>query len=442
MSIPASIACSRFGLGPRPGELAEAATDPRGWLKGQVRDAGIPAAFDGLPAAEPLLAELLTKRERGGDGVAEKVIRERFVPAYLREVAARMQARVESRQPFLERLASFWSNHFTVSVQKPVVLALAGAYEREAIRPHLLGRFEDMLLAVVRHPAMLAYLDNLTSFGPNSRVGKRRKQGLNENLAREILELHTLGVDGGYAQEDVTALARMLTGWTVESAKMGHPGRFRFFDLVHEPGPKTFLGRSWPEDGADEAVAALRHLARHPSTARHVARKLARHFCADEPPTGLAIALERRFLETQGDLAALAQALIDAPECWSAEPGKLRSPDDFVTAALRALDAPAPPADKLLASLKILGQTTFAAPSPAGWPDRAADWLSPEALLQRAEWSMALAQKIAGRTEPMTLLEASTGPLADTPTRQAVQRAPSAADGLALALASPAFQRR
>jgi uncharacterized protein (DUF1800 family) len=442
MSIPAWIACSRFGLGPRPGELPEAATDPRGWLKGQLRDAGIPAAFDGLPAAEPLLAELLTKRERGGDGVAEMVIRERFVPAYLREVAARMQARVESRQPFLERLASFWSNHFTVSVQKPIVLALAGAYEREGIRPHLLGRLEDMLLAVVRHPAMLAYLDNLTSFGPNSRVGKRRKQGLNENLAREILELHTLGVDGGYAQDDVTALARMLTGWTVESAKMGHPGRFHFFDLVHEPGPKTFLGRSWPEDGADEAVAALRHLARHPSTARHVARKLARHFCADDPPVRLAGALERRFLETGGDLAELAETLIAAPECWSAEPGKLRGPDDFVTASLRALDLPSPPADKLVASLTILGQPTFAAPSPAGWPDRAADWMSPEALLQRAEWSMAVAQKVAGRAGPAELLDQTVGPLADPATRLAVQRAPTQADGLALALASPAFQRR
>ena len=187
------------------------------------------------------------------------------------------------------RLVMFWSNHFCVSANKGPVRGMAGAYEREAIRPHVLGRFVDMLLAVERHPAMLVYLDNHVSIGPNSRAGLNRGLGLNENLAREILELHTLGVGGGYTQEDVTNLARILTGWTVANLAnpVGEPGRFFFAPARHEPGAWTVLGKRYGEAGMAAGEAVLRDLARHPATARHIARKLARHFVSAEPPAAL-----------------------------------------------------------------------------------------------------------------------------------------------------------
>ena len=206
---------------------------------------------------------------------------------YLKEAAARTLAQIDTAQPLRERLVVFWSNHFTVSIVRPLVLGLAGAFEREAIRPNVTGRFHDLLLAVVRHPAMLLYLDNAGSIGPNSRLGQRQGKGLNENLARELLELHTLGVDGGYTQADVTSFARILTGWSVTGIKDRNPGTFRFRPFVHEPGEKIFMGQRFGPAGEEEGLQALEILSRHPSTARHVARQLAIHFIADDPPAPL-----------------------------------------------------------------------------------------------------------------------------------------------------------
>lgn len=435
------IAVARFGLGARPGEIADAAGDPRGWLRRQVAAAPPPpAAFADLPSGAQRMGDYLTTRNQRG-AAARKAAHESFLKTYADEAVARLTEQIETQSPFRERLVAFWSNHFTVSIQRPVVLGVAGAFEREAIRPYATARFADMLIAATRHPAMLNYLDNAQSVGPNSRTGLRRGRGLNENLAREILELHTLGVDGGYTQDDVREFARILTGWTVAATRDGDAGAFRFVSLIHEPGAKTLLGERYPERGENEGLAALNALARHPATARHIATKLARHFIADQPPADAVARLAEVYRDTDGDLGALAAALIDEPAAWTTPLTKLRTPNEFVVAALRAVGLRSPP-QRLLASLRLFAQAPFAAPSPAGWADTADQWISPESVLRRAEWAMAFSLKVGAAVDPEALLDRTIGPVASTATRQAVARAPSAVDGMALLLSSPEFQRR
>ncbi|MDX1575707.1 MAG: DUF1800 domain-containing protein, partial [Kiloniellales bacterium] len=280
----AFVAANRFGLGLRPGELGLTGGDPRGWLLAQLDAPRVqPPELDGLSSAAPKVAEFRRARKKKGDLAA--MVRRRFREDFMREAGQRSLAAVRSETPFRERLVAFWSNHFTVSVRKPIVAGIAGAFEREAIRPHVTGRFADMLLAVTRHPAMLLYLDNAQSFGPKSRAGRWLNKGLNENLAREILELHTLGVEAGYSQDDVRNLATILTGWSLaRPGKDANPGGFKFHQRAHEPGDKVLLGRRYREAGMAEGEAALRDLAGHPATARPVATKLARHVIADDPP--------------------------------------------------------------------------------------------------------------------------------------------------------------
>ena len=245
---------------------------------------------------------------------------------FLAEAKARFSGTVHVPQiGFGERLAMFWANHFAISAAKgPHVRVIAGAFEREAIRPHVFGRFADMLLAVETHPAMLFFLDNQQSFGPNSVAGQNRKRGLNENLAREILELHTLGVNGGYTQDDVTSLARIITGWTVvgREGRLGPPGTFAFFANAHEPGDQRLLGKTYVDAGFEQGRAALMDLARHPATATHVAVKLARHFISDDPPKALIDKLATTFKATEGDLAAVSTALVEAEESWAPDARK------------------------------------------------------------------------------------------------------------------------
>ena len=217
-------------------------------------------------------------------------------------------------------------------------------FEREAIRPNVLGKFSDMLLAVVAHPAMLNYLNNMTSFGPNSRMGKRRNRGLNENLAREILELHTLGVNGGYTQKDVIALAKIITGWTITPAKMGGGG-FQYIDVIHEPGTHILLGKSYPQNGQQQGIDALRDLAHHPSTARFIATKLARHFIADNPPDSTIKHLEKVFKKTDGDLKAMAETLIELPEIEKYPLSKIKTPYELIISTMRLLGDGANKAD-------------------------------------------------------------------------------------------------
>ncbi len=476
----AVIAVQRFGLGARPGDLQLIGNDPRGWLVAQLGPVPQPpAAFRDMPTAaerfvafrEMQQARRAAKQIGGATAImapdkaqadkiqadkiqADKALGENLRETYKTDAAARCQTAIDSDTPFQERLVQFWSNHFTVSGQRPPLLALAAPYENEAIRPHVLGRFADLLLAVIRHPAMLIYLDNAESVGPMSRVGAQRARGLNENLARELMELHTLGVNGGYSQTDVRELAKILTGWTVTGpAKPGmarpgqmqpqQPGSFRFAPGAHEPGEKTLLGKTYAEAGEEEGVQALQDLARHPATARHLATQLARHFIADDPPAAAVAALEREYRDSDGDLGRVTRRLISLPEAWQPAQRKLRSPNDWVTAVFRAVD---PQADdrglKALGVLRQLGQLPMMAPSPAGWPDMLADWLSPEALMARIDLAQLFGRRLGAAIDPRQLAEATVGPILSQDTHVQIVNAPSRAEGLALLLVSPEFMRR
>lgn len=435
----AFIAVNRFGLGARPGELGEAAGDPRAWVERQLASAGEAHPLAGTGAQRMALFQ--ESRRRGGDAAVETLFRQNFREIYLDDMGRRARAQIESRTPVVDRLVAFWSNHFTVSVQRPICLGLVGPFEQEVIRPHVTGRFRDMLIAVARHPAMLTYLDNAQSIGPGSRAGTRMGRGLNENLAREVMELHTLGVNGGYTQGDVRELAKILTGWSLARPGEDGAGGFLFRPAIHEPGDKTLLGVRYAEAGEREGIAALTALARHPATATNLATKFARHFIADRPPAAAVERLARVFRDGDGDLGVLARAVVALPETWAQPAPKLKTPSEFVVSALRATGF-AGENRNLVAAQALLGQAPLAAPSPAGWPDVAAQWIGPESVLRRAEWAMALAQRLGQRARPIALYDATIAPLAAGETRAAIEHAGSLAEGLALLFASPEFQRR
>ena len=449
MTLDAVIAANHFGLGARPGEIELARSDARGWLQKQLTGSrSVPDDIRRLPSSAEIFktySEL--RRDRSG-------LRAKLLPYYLDQVAARYRVAVHSDESFRERLVHFWTNHFAVSADKPQVLALAGALENEAIRPHVAGRFADMLNAVEMHPAMILYLDNQASIGPDSQLAQRRgrraanserKLGINENLAREILELHTLGVDGGYTQQDVTTFARALTGWSIGTdrfARGGEPGKFAFHDGAHEPGTKTILGTRYSQSGIAQPRAVLADLARHPATARHIASKLARHFIADEPPSDAIDHIAKAFLDSDGDLPAVHRAVLDTPAAWAAPATKFKTPHELVVSTFRALGFVPSEPRQVAAPFDLLGQRPYTPGSPAGWPDTAAQWDGPDALLKRIEWAGSVAARVASREQPLSLGERSLGAALNERTRVAITRAASAEQGITLLLASPEFQRR
>lgn len=369
------------------------------------------------------------------------------------EMDAVLTARLTTDAPVLERLVSFWSNHLCVSAAANIrVAVLAGAYEREAIRPHVLGRFEDMVIASASHPAMLLYLDNAQSIGPESRAARAQqrrptggRRGLNENYARELLELHTLGVDGGYTQQDVQELARILTGWTVS----GLPGAGRrgdgtlkhvFEPLLHEPGVKVVLGVRYDEAGAEEGRRAIRALCRHPSTAQFVARKLVTHYVSDTPPAAAVDAVADVFTKTDGDLRDTMRALVGRPEAWSGEHRKFRTPQDWLVAALRALGVKR--AGTLAGVLRQLRHPLWSPPAPNGFGDTMQVWADPDSLLNRAELARTLARRVARGFEAPSLLDVLDTDSADPLRKMLVDDTVPADERVALALAAPAFQWR
>lgn len=457
-----SVALNRFGLGARPSDPPIG--DPKRWLLDQfARFDPRPPALKALPDGPTQVTALREAREAQQEYKAQvdkmkgspdadllpkpfRAIRE----SYFGASAARTALALGSTTPFVERLVHFWSNHFAVSIDKLVTLGLAGPFEFEAIRPHVLGRFSDLLLASTRHPGMLLYLDQAQSIGPESFLGSRasrrgNKRGLNENLAREILELHTLGVRSGYTQDDVTEFARALTGWTVgglakQPALRGPGPGYFFLDAIHEPGARTVLGKRYGQDGEKQARTILLDLAAHPATAHHIATKLARHFAADDPPPGLVTRLEQAFLSSGGDLPTVYRALIEAPEPWTAPP-KFRNPWDWTLAGLRAVGVETVPAPANVAAFKQLGQPIWQPGSPAGWDDTAPSWAGPDALYRRVEVAERLAsrnpsvdaRKLAEQLFPDALGEA---------TRKALAGAESPTQALALLLAAPEMLRR
>jgi uncharacterized protein (DUF1800 family) len=364
---------------------------------------------------------------------------------YRSEALARLQRAVMADCGFGERLVAFWSNHFCISANKgPLARMWAGAFEREAIRPHVLGRFGDMLKAVEQHPAMLFFLDNQQSLGPESRAGQNRKRGLNENLAREIMELHTLGVGGGYSQDDVTSLARIITGWTFagRQGQLGTPGSFVFNANAHEPGPQRLLGKVYENNGIAQGEAALADIARHPSTAKFIATKFARHFVADDPPPALVARLQDVFRQSDGDLRALATALLDSDEAWQVPLTKLRSPYEFLVATGRLLAQIPEDPSRYLGGLNVLGQPLWSPAGPNGFPDTNAAWAAPEGMKLRLDISAQVASRLADTVDPRDLLELVAADAASPDTRHTIERAESRQQALALLMMSPEFQRR
>src|SRR5215469_3914711 len=366
----AALGLHRFGFGPVGNAIAAIAADPRGALVADLERPGagrldastlVSSAeaarevfeFRAERRAEQKLALRREKENSVGDEtqrVSEPVkalASDGAAPAQkpplpqqiiLNEAKARFDAAADANVGFVERLVWFWSNHFCVSADKDV--AMVGAYEREAIRPHVLGRFADLLQAVESHPAMLFYLDNVLSMGADSVAGINRDKGLNENLARETLELHTLGVRGGYSQADVTNFAKVLTGWTwLQPGEPVHGGELIFMKRLHELGDQFVLGKSYADSGVDQGRAVLRDLARHPATAQHIAEKLVRHFVADEPPPALVAKLAKTFTDTDGNLKEVAKTLVTADESWAPQRQKLKAPAQWVAAMVRLVPA-------------------------------------------------------------------------------------------------------
>jgi uncharacterized protein (DUF1800 family) len=502
----AAIAVTRFGLGARPGELEAAKNDPKAWLKAQItrgpadqppgdlpnsaeamiayREAqaarkalqaaqgnptparpGLPMAA--LPAPTPqamrqqlqaqpsaaAMSELARARAVIGDGAG---IQDEFT--------ARAQLASSTDAPFRERWVMFWANHFTVSATKGAARPLVGPFEREVIRPNAFGRFEDMLVLSSSHPAMLFYLDQAQSTGPNSpraqqaerarnRNPNAQKIGLNENLAREIMELHTVGVGAGYTQNDVTEFARAMTGWSVGTQNEGlQYGKFTYREQTHEPGERTVMGKKYRDTGGTQALAIIKDLAAHPATARHVARKLAVHFVSDDPPANLVTKLEQAFISSKGDLNRVANTLVDADEAWAPAPAKFKTPYEFIISAHRSLGvaplaaAPRPQQSAqqmVLQPLSQMGQPPFAAASPKGWAEDTSTWASPDGLIKRLNWSQVYAPQVAmGPREPMTVAQDALGKRLTNPTVMALAAAESRPEALTILFMSPEFQRR
>jgi uncharacterized protein (DUF1800 family) len=359
---------------------------------------------------------------------------------FLREARARLDAALAANIGFAERLAWFWSNHFCISADKGALRPVVGAYEREAIRPYVAGRFAEMLLAAESHPGMLIYLDNARSIGPESIAGRNRGKGLNENLAREILELHTLGVRTVYTQTDVTRFAAVITGWTVVPPREPQGGAFTFNPRMHEPGAQTILGKAYPDGELEQGKAVLATLARHPATARHIAAKLVRHFVSDEPVPALADKLAKRFMATDGDLKEVAIALVHAPEAWDTAHRKLKRPGEWIVASLRAADVAPPEIGPLMQAQNLLGEPLWRPSAPKGFADDEAVWI--DGLAQRLDVSNELARRFAGRVDPAAAVETALGPLASEETRTAIRRAESRPQALTLLFMAPEFQRR
>jgi len=486
-----ALALSRFGLGAGQTGVAAAGTDAQAVLMAEIA-AGAPA-LPGLKSTPDLLADLATYRQEvkamrqanpaptpmaapaspppgnsQGDGPSPQMMqnmqdglgapaavppsdKKRLKPDFnpirdttLAEVDARYNGSIKQATiGFHERLVMFWMNHFAISVKKSQLCAItAGAYEREAIRPHIFGTFLDLILSVESHPCMLEYLDNQQSVGPNSQANRNGKRGLNENLAREILELHTIGVGSGYSQADVTAFAKVITGWSFDrNGRRGPVGAFTFDARAHEPGSQTILGKRYSQDGVNQGISVLRDLCRHPATATHIATKLARHFVADDPPPALVSRLAKTFSDTDGDLAEVSKALVLAPEAWTPTLSKVRSPNEYLCALIRATGVTLKP-NAITADLSNMGQALWQPSGPNGYPDTVAAWASPEGMAARMEVVSALAHRAEPSLDPRTFAESHLGDLLSDHTRDAISRAETVPQGLSLVFLSPEFMRR
>jgi len=466
------LALHRFGFAPKPGSM-DSIGDVRSALLAELdkSDAGQITNDDLLSCGEAARAAFDFRQERKAARLARSNDRTKQPQAkidsspsgpqatqqdtagkpnpspgvpqqlYLEESKARLDCALAAVPGFVERLVWFWSNHFCISADKGGVRPLCGAYEREAIRPYVRARFADMLLAVETHPAMLLYLDNARSIGPNSFAGLRRNKGLNENLAREILELHTLGVRTGYSQDDVTNFAKVITGWSIVPPRQSdRGGEFMFNSRLHEPGAQRVFDRNYEDRGFEQGRAVLLTLAKSPSTANHIALKLARHFVADDPPRSLIERLARRFSDTEGDLKEVSKALITAPEAWDAPATKLRRPSDWIVSALRVSGSKPSDVRPILQAQNLLGEPLWRVPAPNGFSDDSAAWM--DGVAQRLDIANQIARSVGDGLDPMVVAQDTFGATLSNETKEAVARSESRQQALSLLLMSPEFQRR
>lgn len=355
---------------------------------------------------------------------------------------------IDSAEPFRERLITFFADHFTANARGGISgIYMPFALVEEAIRPTIGKTFTAMLKAVTLHPAMLIFLDQQSSIGPNSAMGLRQGKGLNENLARELMELHTLGVDGGYSQDDVRQLAELLTGLTVEADMTTgfEPRRV-------EPGAETVLGQSYDSDKIGAIGRVLHDLALHPATAAHIARKLAVHFLSDTPDPAVIEAMRAAFVASEGDIPSVVQALLSHPAASAAVAEKLRQPFDFIVAAARGLSVSGQQIQDMEAGLfkrgimvpmEEMGQRMKYSPGPDGWPEQAEAWVTPPRLAARIDWAMSMPQRLVTELpEPVAFAAFVLGSHASQTLLTAASRAESRRDGVGIVLSSPEFNRR
>lgn len=457
MGFSPEIAAIRFGEGLAPDIAPPASKDAvLKQLSGpdlSARDFPVPLLTDLLPDMARL--RKLNKAARRGRKTPEadalSDVYKQAQRAYNREMEAMIApvfARsITSEQPFRERLTRFWGDHFTVVGKTNLTRRAVPAYLEEVIRPHIAGRFSDMLKAVVTSPMMLDYLDQNASVGPNS-LGAKGRRGLNENLARELLELHTLGVDGVYSQDDVRQLAELLTGMTSNFEG------FAFRAKIAEPGTETVLGKTYGGGAASlaDVMAFLDDVARHPDTARHIARKLAVHFTSDTPDDGMVADMVDAYTQSDGDLMVVYDAMVRHPFAWNSFGQKVKQPVDFICSALRVLEVPPATLERLnrskrraylITPMTGMGQKWTRPGGPDGWPEEAEAWITPQGLAARIQWSMAAPSAFfRSLPDPRMFVRSALGDTADETVKFAARAAETRREGVGLILASPSFQRR
>ncbi len=463
------IAWHRFGLGARPGTFAKAmGKDPKKALIKELNTPGVAL----IPQGDlPTYAEACEAGERGSTrgGTLNSY------QIFYKEVDARFDKHLAVPIGFVERLVIFWSNHFTVNRFKEVIRIVEGTVgqlERDVIRRNVLGRFDDMLVGVITHPAMVCYLDNHLSVGPNSQLVKEnpgyelngvKLDGTNVNLAREIMELHSLGTGGGYTEADVKALANIISGWSratesevgggYNGAAPGTYGQFLFKPKWHEPGPQTHLGKSWPDEGVQTGIKVLRSLARRKACAQFLAFKLVRHFITDKPTKAMVDPVAKAYIKSGGRLKPMYLALLNLDAAWKPLK-KFRTPYETVAAQYRALGKRHGDVNynngiksnyvDTEHNLKFLNQKTWECLDPDGWDDDSAEWLNPDGLRVRiAAWQQAVntfAGDFAG--SPLALAKSVLGRNLSAATVAAISAAPTPQAGLTILFSSPEFQRR
>jgi uncharacterized protein (DUF1800 family) len=467
LSSQAFIAANRFGYGADQTILEQAGTEPKAWLLQQLDVANIAkelASFDNAWSSKTAIKSMAIYRQKkkqdkvnakkasmqpsmqaAPDDEKMMMLNSDSIQKQMNKSAAKsinltIAHQITTQNPFYWRLVDFFSNHFSVSASGQIMRALAPTLENEGIAPNISGYFSEMLVAVESHPAMLIYLNNEQSVGPNSKFGQRAKgkKGLNENLAREILELHTLGVDAGYDQSDVTELARAITGWGVDNNAKKNAG-FTFRAGFHEPGKRQVFGRSYKSGGVEQGIAILKDLAEDPKTAEHVSRKLVTHFVSDQAPQEIVDQMVSIWASTKGYLPKVIEAMMLHPLSWSETPEKFKTPREFMISTCKACDIKRLRPD-FIKSLTILGQKPFSAGSPAGYKDTQEYWAGPRAMMGRIEWAEHVSK--FAKLAPMEIATGALGPQLNKLTQLQISRAESKQQAVTLFLMSPEFQKR